>query len=71
MRQAILLIIIPLLYLLPTSLWAENSFVKIGVLNHLGKARSEIIQSWESIADYLLTILPEYDFDIARTTAKY
>jgi len=64
MRQAILLIIIALLYLLPTSLWAENSFVKIGVLNHLGKARSEIIQSWESIADYLSMILPEYDFEI-------
>jgi len=62
MRQAILLIIIALLYLLPTSLWVINSFVKIGSLNHLGKALSEILQIWESIADYLPMMLPEYDF---------
>ena len=43
---------------------ADNSFIKIGVLNNQNKANNEVIRLWEPTADYLAMKLPGYDFEI-------
>ncbi|MCK5725815.1 MAG: PhnD/SsuA/transferrin family substrate-binding protein [Thiotrichaceae bacterium] len=63
-KQAIRLVLLIFIVTLAPISSATESFIKIGVLNHLGKARSEITHNWEPTVDYLAMTLPEYDFEI-------
>ena len=57
-------LIILLLALYSATVKAENSFIRIGVLNNQNKPPLEVIQQWYPTADYLAMTLPGYDFEI-------
>lgn len=48
--------------LITTQSYAEEPFIKIGVLSHRGDVLT--LNSWNPLADYLSNQLPEYDFEI-------
>lgn len=48
----------------PLAIAANNSFIRIGVLNHQGLEDKEVIRMWNPTADYLAMKLPQYDFEI-------
>ncbi len=61
-------LLITLLFIAPSfviaNVSADNSFIKIGVLNNQNKMHSDVVRLWEPTADYLAMKLPGYDFEI-------